>query len=127
VRQELLDGLKLPANGTRSSQWQRELERRPGDVDEWKVKVVREYLQREFPTSVIYDFFAQDLCVQMFHLQDNLGAVVHTATVAEDVLVDFSESQLGTFLDKQKFARVLRQAGQTAVSVTKAGLKIEPN
>jgi len=127
VRQELLDGVKLPANGTLSSQWQREFERRPGDVDEWKVKVVREYLQREFPTSVIYDFFAQDLCVQMFHLQDNLGAVVHTATVAEAVLVDFSESQLGTFLDKQKFARVLRQAGQTAVSVTKAGLKIEPN
>ncbi len=127
VREERLDGLKLPANGTLSSQWQRELERRPGDVDEWKVKVVREFLQREFPTSVIYDFFAQDLCVQMFHLQDNLGAVVHTATVAEDVLVDFSESQLGAFLDKQKFARVLRQAGQAAVSVTKAGLKIEPS
>ena len=128
VREEpLRDGLKLPANGNLSSQWQRELERRPGDVDEWKVKVVREYLQREFPTSVIYDFFAQDLCVQMFHLQDNLGAVVHTAAVAEDLLVDFSESQLTAFFDKHKFDRVLRQAGQAAVSVTKAGLKIEAN
>ena len=125
VRESLLEGLKAPANGTLSPQWQRELERRPGDVDEWKVKVVREYLQREFPTSVIYDFFAQDLCVQMFHLQDNSGAVIHTATVAEDLLVEFSESQISAFFDKHKFARVLRQAGQAAVTVTKAGLKIE--
>jgi hypothetical protein len=121
----LREGLKAPVNGATSPQWQRELERRPGDVDEWKVKVVREYLQREFPTSVIYDFFAQDLCVQMFHLQDNLGAVVHTAAVAEDLLVDLSESEISAFFDKHKFARVLRQAGQAAVSVTKAGLKIE--
>ena len=126
-RESLLEGFKAPANGTPSPQWQRELERRPGDIDEWKVKVVREYLQREFPTSVIYDFFAQDLCVQMFHLQDNSGAVIHTATVAEDLLVDFSESQISAFFDKHKFARVLRQAGQAAVSVTKAGLKIEAN
>ena len=125
VRESLLEGFKAPANGTLSPQWQRELERRPGDVDEWKVKVVREYLQREFPTSVIYDFFAQDLCVQMFHLQDNSGAVIHTATVAEDLLVEFSESQISGFFDKHKFARVLRQAGQAAVTVTKAGLKIE--
>ena len=126
VRESLLEGFKAPANGTPSpQQWQRELERRPGDVDEWKVKVVREYLQREFPTSVIYDFFAQDLCVQMFHLQDNSGAVIHTATVAEDLLVEFSESQISAFFDKHTFARVLRQAGQAAVTVTKAGLKIE--
>ena len=125
VRESRLEGLKAPANGTPSPQWQRELERRPGDVDEWKVKVVREYLQREFPTSVIYDFFAQDLCVQMFHLQDNSGAVIHTATVAEDLLVEFSESQISAFFDKHKFARVLRQASQAAVTVTKAGLKIE--
>ena len=125
VRESLLEGFKAPANGTLSPQWQRELERRPGDVDEWKVKVVREYLQREFPTSVIYDFFAQDLCVQMFHLQDNSGAVIHTATVAEDLLVEFSESQISAFFDKHQFARVLRQAGQAAVTVTKAGLKIE--
>jgi len=63
----------------------------------------------------------------MFHLQDNLGAVVHTAAVAEDLLVDFSESQITAFFDKHKFDRVLRQAGQAAVSVTKAGLKIEAN
>ncbi len=125
VRESRLEGLKAPANGTPSPQWQRELERRPGDVDEWKVKVVREYLQREFPTSVIYDFFAQDLCVQMFHLQDNSGAVIHTATVAEDLLVEFSESQISAFFDTHKFARVLRQASQAAVTVTKAGLKIE--
>jgi len=123
----LHEGPRASANGAAAPQRQRELERRPGDLDEWKVKVVREYLQRDFPTSVIYDFFAHDLCVQMFHLQDNLGAVVHTAAVAEDFLVDFSEAQISAFFDKHKFARVLRQAGQAAVSVTKAGLKIEAN
>ena len=86
---------------------------------------MREYLQREFPTSVIYDFFAHDRGVQMFHLQDNLGAVVHTATVAGELLADFSESQICAFLDKHKLARVLRQAGQAGVVVTRVGLKIE--
>jgi hypothetical protein len=89
------------------------------------VSVVREYLQREFPTTVIYDFYAHDRGVQMFHLQDNLGAVVHTAAVAEDLLADLSEADLRAFLDKHRLARVLRQAGQAPVSVTRSGLKIE--
>jgi len=122
---ELLNGLKLPANGNLSSQWQRALDHRPGDLDDYRVKVVREYLQREFPTSVIYDFFAHDRGVQMFHLQDNLGAVVHTATVSGELLADFTESQIRAFLDKHKLARVLRQAGQAGVVVTRVGLKIE--
>ena len=125
AREELLDGLKLPANGHLSSQWQRALERRPGDVDDSKVKTVREYLQSEFPTAVIYDFFAHDLGVQMFHLQDSVGAVIHTASVTEDLLADLSESQLRAFLDKHKLGRVLRQAGQASVAVTNSGLKIE--
>jgi hypothetical protein len=89
------------------------------------VSVVREYLQREFPTTVIYDFYAHDRGVQMFHLQDNLGAVIHTAAVAEDLLTEFSEADLRAFLDRHKLARVLRQAGQAGVSVTRTGLKIE--
>lgn len=103
----------------------RALDHDRGEVDEWKVSVVREYLQREFPTTVIYDFYAHDRGVQMFHLQDNLGAVIHTAAVAEDVLAEFSEAEIRAHLDRHKLARVLRQAGQAGVSVTRAGLKIE--
>lgn len=94
-------------------------------VSEDMVRAVREYLQREFPTAVIYDFYAHDRAVQMFHLQDSHGAVIHSASVAEEVLGDGAESQLKNLLEKHKLARVLRQAGSAAVSVTRAGLKIE--
>jgi hypothetical protein len=121
----LLEGLRRPRETTHSAQWREALSRPPGDVDEWKVKEVREYLQREFPTAVIYDFYAHDRSAQMFHLQDSQGSVVHSAAVAEDLLEECNEAQLRAFLDKHNLARVLRQAGQAAVSVTKAGLKIE--
>ncbi len=94
-------------------------------VSEDMVRSVREYLQREFPTAVIYDFYAHDRAVQMFHLQDSHGAVIHSASVSEEVLGDGAEAQLKNLLEKHKLARVLRQAGSAAVSVTKAGLKIE--
>jgi hypothetical protein len=45
--------------------------------------------------------------------------------VAEEVLGEGGEPQLRTLLEKHKLARVLRQAGSAAVSVTKTGLKIE--
>lgn len=122
---DLLNGLKLPDNGNLSPQWRQVLDRTPGELDDWKVKVVREYLQREFPTAVIYDFYAHDRAVQMFHLQDNMGAVIHTAIVAADLLADLGEPQIRAFLDKHKLARVLRQAGQAGVAVTKQGLRIE--
>ncbi|HEY7363761.1 MAG TPA: hypothetical protein VIE37_06610 [Methylomirabilota bacterium] len=94
-------------------------------VSEHMVRTVREYLQREFPTAVIYDFYAHDRSVQMFHLQDSHGAVIHSAVVAEEVLGEGGEPQLRTLLEKHKLARVLRQAGSAAVAVTRTGLKIE--
>jgi hypothetical protein len=94
-------------------------------VSEEMVRTVREYLQREFPTAVIYDFYAHDRGVQMFHLQDSHGAVIHSAIVTEEVLGEGGESQLQNLLEKHKLARVLRQAGSAAVSVAKTGLKIE--
>src|SRR5262245_6386771 len=97
----------------------------PAEVDDERVRTVREYLQREFPTSVIYDFYAHDRGVQMFHLQDSHGALVHSAAVSEDLLDGASDAELSAFLDKHKLARVLRQAGSAGVSVTKSGLKIE--
>ena len=120
-----LEGLRLPEDDTRVPQWREVLNRAVGEVDEWKVKAVREYLQREFPTAVIYDFYAHDHSAQMFHLQDSQGSVIHSASVADDLLQECNEAQLRAFLDKHKLARVLRQAGQAGVTVTKVGLKIE--
>jgi hypothetical protein len=95
------------------------------DVDEVKVQAVRAYLQQEFPTAVIYDFFSHDHGVQTFHLQDSYGALVHSATVSVDVLAELRETDLSSFLEKHKLARVLRQAGTAEVAVSKSGLKIE--
>jgi hypothetical protein len=89
------------------------------------VRAVRDYLQREFPTAVIYDFFSHEHGVQMFHLQDSYGALVHSAAVSVDVLADLRETELSSFLEKHKLARVLRQAGTAGVAVTTSGLKVE--
>ncbi len=99
---------------------------RGGDEpDERKAAAVREYLQREFPTAVIYDFHEHERGARVFLLQDSQGSVVHQAAVAEDLLGEHSEAELRAFFDRHKLARVLRQAGQAGVSVTRAGLKIE--
>jgi hypothetical protein len=103
----------------------RDSRRGGGEVDEDVVRTVREYLQLEFPTAVVYDFFAHDRGVQMFQLQDSHGALIHSAAVTGDLLERGSESQMRSFLDKHKLARVLRQAGTAGVLLTKAGLRIE--
>jgi hypothetical protein len=97
----------------------------PREVNEDNVRVVREYLQREFPTAVIYDFYSYDRGEQMFHLQDSHGTLIHSAAVAEDLLAESTEAQLRAFLERHKLARALRQAGTAGVSVSKAGLRIE--
>jgi len=122
VHDQVLEQLRA---STASDEWRHVETKVPGEVDDEKVRAVRDYLQREFPTAVIYDFYAHDRGVQMFHLQDSHGALIHSAAIAEDLLDDSSEQQLRSFLDKHKLARVLRQAGSAGVSVTKSGLKIE--
>jgi hypothetical protein len=107
-----------------SSRWRRLLVD-GGQVDEWKVKIVRDYLQREFPTSVIYDFYAHDRASQMFHLQDSYGDVIHALSVAEGFLQEQSEAEIRAFFDTHKLGRVLRQAGQAQVSVASSGVRIE--
>ncbi|MGH7391322.1 MAG: hypothetical protein ACREM3_17960 [Candidatus Rokuibacteriota bacterium] len=123
VHAQMLDQLR--PNTTTVGEWRDAATKPATEVDEEKVRTVREYLQREFPTSVIYDFYAHDRGVQMFHLQDSHGALVHSAAVGEDLLDDAADAEVGAFLDKHKLARVLRQAGSAGVSVTKSGLKIE--
>ncbi len=123
VHAQMLEQLR--STTTTIGEWREAVTKPPAEVDEERVRTVREYLQREFPTSVIYDFYAHDRGVQMFHLQDSHGALVHSAAVGEDLLDGGSEAELSAFLDKHKLARVLRQAGSAGVSVTKSGLKIE--
>ena len=94
-------------------------------VDDAKVSAVREYLQKEFPTAIIYDFYAPDRGAHVFHLQDNQGVIVHSAAMVEDLLNGFTDAQLRQFFDKHKLGRVVRQSGQAGVIVTKSGLKIE--
>jgi hypothetical protein len=99
--------------------------RRPGDVDEDMVRVVREYLKGEFPTAVVYDFFVHDRGAQMFQLQDSQGALIHSAAVSGDLLEGGTESSLRAFLDRHRLARVLRESGAAGVLVTKSGLRVE--
>lgn len=123
VQDQVLEQLR--ATSTPAPGWIAKATKMADEVEDGMVRGVRDYLQREFPTAVIYDFYAHDRGVQMFHLQDSHGALVHSAAVAEDLLAGASESQLRAFLEKHKLARVLRQAGSAGVSVTKSGLKIE--
>ncbi len=123
VQEQVLEQLR--STTTTVGEWSGATDKASAEVDDEKVRAVREYMQREFPTLVIYDFYAHDRGVQMFHLQDSHGALVHSAAVGEDLLDGSSDAELDTFLDKHKLARVLRQAGSAGVSVTKSGLKIE--
>jgi hypothetical protein len=96
-----------------------------GQIDEWKIKIVRDYLQREFPTSVIYDFYAHDRTGQMFHLQDSYGDVIHAVCVAEPFLAEHAEGDVRAFFETHKLGRVIRQAGQAQVTVASTGVRIE--
>jgi|GEM_PF-1975844 len=123
VHAQMLEQLR--ATTTTVGEWREAAVAPAAEVDDGKVRIVRDYLQREFPTAVIYDFYAHDRGVQMFHLQDSHGALIHSAAVGEDLLEEGSDAELGGFLEKHKLARVLRQAGSAGVSVTRSGLKIE--
>ncbi len=105
--------------------WRQPAARVVGEPDERKAAVVREYLQREFPTAVIYDFYEHDRGARVFLLQDSQGSVIHQAAVADEVLEEHSEADLLGFLDRHRLGRVLSQAGQASVSVTRSGLKID--
>jgi len=105
--------------------WRQPTGRVGGEPDERKAAVVRAYLQREFPTAVIYDFHEHDRGARVFLLQDSRGSVIHQAAVADDVLEEYSEADLLGFFDRHRLGRVLSQAGQASVSVTRSGLKID--
>jgi hypothetical protein len=119
----LLDGLKLPANGELVPQWRKFLDR--PSIDEGKLGAVKEYLQREFPTCTIYDFYEFHRAGHVFQLQDNFGKVSQVATVAVEFFEGRRDLEIRPWLEKHRLAQTMRQAGQTGVLVGNAGLQIE--
>ena len=120
----LLEGLKLPSNGELAPQWRKFLER-PTALDDAKTGVVREYLQREFPMSTVYDFHDFQRNAQVFQLQDNHGKVMQLATLTAEFFDEHRESELRAWVEQHRLAQALRQAGQAGVLVTKAGLQVD--
>lgn len=119
----LPDGLTLPANAELAPQWRKFLDK--PSIDDAKIAAVREYLHREFPLCTIYDFHEFQRSAQVFQLQDNHGKVSQLATISADFFEARRDSEIRPWLEKQRLAQSLRQAGQAGVLVTTAGLQIE--
>jgi len=123
-QRQLLEGLKLPSNGELAPQWRKFLDE-PPTPDERKSAVIREYLQREFPMSVVYGFHDFQRNALVFQLQDNQGKVMQLATMTAEFLDDCRESEIRAWIESHRLAQALRQAGQAGVLVTRAGLLID--
>jgi hypothetical protein len=109
---------------TLSSQWRRVLSKTPDAPDAGKVLVVREYLQREFPACTVYDFYEHQRAAQVFHLQNSQGSLMHLAAVSDDFFEAQAEGDIRRFLEKNRLARALRDAGAADVLVTPAGVRV---
>jgi hypothetical protein len=119
---ELLKGLRIPPN--LSSQWQRILKRATDAPDPEKIRVVREYLQHEFPADVLSDFYEHERTAHVFQVQDSRGALMHVAVVSDDFFRTQAERDIQRFLDGHRLARALREAGSSTVLVTPTGLRV---
>ena len=129
-----LKGLTLPDNGELAPQWRKFLDRPTADqptkldrptLDEEKIAVVRGYLQREFPLCTVYDFFDFQRNAQVFQLQDNHGKVTQLITMTAEFFDAHRDLEIRAWIEKHKVAHAMRQAGQSGVLVSQAGLQIE--
>jgi hypothetical protein len=118
-----LKGLTLPDNGELAPQWRKFLDH-PA-LDEEKIAVVRGYLQREFPLCTVYDFFDFQRNAQVFQLQDNHGKVTQLITMTAEFFDAHRDLEIRAWIEKHKVAHAMRQAGQSGVLVSQAGLQIE--
>lgn len=98
---------------------------RIGEVDADKTAAVRNYLQREFPGRILYDFYDAARSAQVFEVQDSLGTVLHLAVVRADFLAARSEAEVTAFLEQHRVARALAEAGQLALVVSGDGVTRE--
>jgi len=101
----LLEGLKLPPNGELAPQWRKFLDK-PATLDEGKAGIVREYLRREFPMSMLYEFHEFQRNAQVFELQDNHGKVIQLATITAEFLDHHTESELRAWIETHKLAHI---------------------
>ncbi len=119
----ILEGLTLPANGELAPQWRKFLD--GPALDDSKISVVRAYLQREFPMSTVYDFHDFQRNAQVFQLQDNHGKVAQLTTMTAEFFDAHRDLEIRAWIEKNRLAYAMRQAGQAGVLVTPAGLQIE--
>jgi hypothetical protein len=118
-----LKGLTLPDNGELAPQWRKFLDH--PTLDEAKIAVVRGYLQREFPLCTVYDFYDFQRNAQVFQLQDNHGKVTQLITMTAEFFDSHRDLEIRAWIEKHKVAHAMRQAGQSGVLVSQAGLQIE--
>jgi len=119
----ILQGLTLPENGELAPQWRKFLD--GPALDDSKISVVRAYLQREFPMSTVYDFHDFQRNAQVFQLQDNHGKVAQLTTMTAEFFDAHRDLEIRAWIEKNRLAYAMRQAGQAGVLVTPAGLQID--
>jgi hypothetical protein len=119
---ELLKGLRMPEN--LSSQWRRILSRAVDAPDPAKIRIVREYLQSEFPGAVVYDFYEHKRASQVFQVQNGQGVVMHLATIADDFFDGNAADEVRRFLERQRLSRALRDAGSSGILISAAGVRV---
>jgi hypothetical protein len=119
----ILPGLTLPDNGELAPQWRKFLDH--PTLDEAKIAVVRAYLQREFPLCTVYDFYDFQRNAQVFQLQDNHGKVTHLITMTAEFFDCHRDLEIRAWIENHRLAHAMRQAGQTGVLVSQAGLQFE--
>jgi len=122
-QRKALQGLTLPDNGQLAPQWKKFLDR--PSLDETKIGVVQNYLQREFPLCTVYDFYDFQRNAQVFQLQDNHGKVTQLITMTAEFFDAHRDLEIRAWIEKHRLAQAMRQAGQAGVLVSQAGLQIE--
>lgn len=85
-----------------------------------KVAAIREYLQREFPLLVVYDFYEPERSAHVFQLQDSQGMVAHLAVVTSEFFDAHRGAKLPVTLERMRLGEAMRQAGRAGVRVTPA-------
>jgi len=88
-----------------------------GRIDD-KLAAIREYLQREFPLLMIYDFYEPERGAHVFQLQDSQGMVAHLAVVTSEFFDAHRDTKLLATLEQMRLAEAMRRAGGAGVRVT---------
>ncbi len=92
-----------------------------GRIDD-KLSAIREYLQREFPLLMIYDFYEPERGAHVFQLQDSQGMVAHLAVVTSEFFDAHRDTKLLATLEQMRLAEAMRRAGGAGVCVTPTGI-----